>query len=123
MKNKDSDVTDFLEFVLKGTIESLKEIKEKITYYIRVLTLKDYFLFLRSEREITHRQYDLLLILIENTSYRFTLNDLQKSPPLNILYRNVSPSTIRRDINKLLNLKLLKIDKEQLYQININALD
>ena len=104
-------------------IESLKEIKGKITYHIRVLTLKDYYLFLQSERDITHRQYDLLLILIENTNYQFTLNDLQKSQPLNILYRNVSPSTIRRDINKLLDLKLLKIVKEQVFQMNINALD
>lgn len=123
IKNKANDVTDFLEFVLIGTIESLKEIKEKITYHIRILTLKDYFSFLQSEKEITHRQYDLLSILIENTNYRFTLNDLRRSHPLNILYRNVSPSTIRRDINKLLSLKLLKVVEEQIFQINLNALD
>jgi Fic family protein len=123
IKNKDNDVSDFLEFVLKGMIESLKEIKEKITYHIRVLTLKDYYLFLQSEKIISQRQYDLMLFLIKSADYQFNLKDLQKSHPLNILFRNVSPSTIRRDINKLLDLKLIKIAKKQLYRININALD
>ncbi|NQT24589.1 Fic family protein [candidate division KSB1 bacterium] len=123
IRNKEDDVTDFLEFVLRGMIESLNEIKETITFHIRVLTLKDYFLFLYSEKKITNRQYDLLLILIENIHYQFTLNEIHKSHPLNILYRNVSPSTIRRDIKKLLGLGLLKAVNEQGFQINLNALE
>lgn len=122
-KNKDNEVTHFLEFVLKGLITSLKELKWKITFHIRVLTLKDYFSFLRSEKQITRRQYDFLMILIENTTFEFTINEIQSSQPLHILYRSVSPSTIRRDIKKLLELKLLKIVKEQTYKLNINALD
>lgn len=122
-QNEENDVTPFLEFVLKGMIESLKEIKEKITYHIRILTLKDYYLFLNSEKKLTHRQYDLLLILIENSGYQFTLKELHKSHPFHLLYRNVSPSTIRRDIHKLLDLKLLKMIKETVFQINLNALD
>jgi len=122
IKNKNNDVTDFLEFVLKGMIESLKEIKDKIIYYIRVLTLKDFYLLLHSDKRITHRQYDLLLLLIENTNFQFTFNDIQKSQSLKVLYRNVSPSTIRRDIKKLLDLNLIKIVKEQTYQINMNTL-
>ena len=66
---------------------------------------------------------DLLLILIENTNYTFSMNELQQSQPFHLLYRNVSPSTIRRDVNKLLNLELLKIVKASVFQININALD
>jgi hypothetical protein len=101
----------------------LMEIKDKITYHIRVLTLKDYYSFLQIEKKITIRQYDLLSVLIENTNYQFSLNDISKSQLLKILYRSVSPSTIRRDINKLLDLNLLKVVKEQVFQININALD
>ncbi|MBN2087963.1 Fic family protein [candidate division KSB1 bacterium] len=122
IKNKEYDVTDFLEFVLRGMIESLKEIKDKITYHIRVLTLKDYYKFLRKEKDITSRQYDLLLILIENTNYKFSLNDFKKAHPFNLLYRDVSPSTARRDIKKLLNLNLLEAVNGQLFQLNLNAL-
>jgi Fic family protein len=41
IKNKENDISSFLEFVLLGMVESLKEIKEIITYHITVLTLKD----------------------------------------------------------------------------------
>lgn len=124
IKNKENDISAFLEFVLVGMVESLKEIKEIITFHIRILTLKDYYLFLRSEKAITHRQYDLLLILIKNTSYKFTLKELGQEQPFNLLYRDVSPLTIRRDIQKLLKSKLLKsIENTSQYTINLKALD
>ena len=41
-KHKDHEITPFLEFVLKGIIESIKNVKEEITRYIRELTLQDF---------------------------------------------------------------------------------
>ncbi|MCK5147291.1 Fic family protein [bacterium] len=123
IKNKDNDITMFLEFVINGIIESLIEIKSKITYHIRIFMLKEYFLTLRNEKQLSRRQYDFMFILIENIDYLFTLNDLQKNHFFKILYQDKSPSTMRRDINRLLNLKLIKNTKEQFYQININTLD
>jgi Fe2+ or Zn2+ uptake regulation protein len=78
---------------------------------------------LREEKAITQRQYDLLLLLIKNTVHKFTLKELGQEPPFNLLYRNVSPLTVRRDINRLLNLKLLqKIANTAQYRLDLKSL-
>lgn len=122
INNKENDVTQFLKFVLVGLIQSLKEIKETITFHIRVLTLKDYFNFLQREKNITHRQYNLIMLLIDNTNYVFTINILNDISPYRLLYKNISPSTIRRDIKNLLNYKLIKQVNENSFGINMNVL-
>ena len=58
-RNKEYDITPFLEFVLNGIIISVKEIKSKIFGIIRIFTLKDYYKFLRGRKNITQRQCDL----------------------------------------------------------------
>jgi Fic family protein len=123
IKNKENDITPFLEFVLKGVIESLKEIKDIITYHIRVLTLKDYFHFLRIEKSITLRQYDLVILLLEKPFFKFLLKDLFQISPFNVLYRNVSPSTARRDLKKLLDRKILTINDQGEFELNYSMLD
>ncbi len=124
IKNKENDISAFLEFVLIGMVESLKEIKEIIIFHIRILTLKEYYLFLRSEKTITHRQYDLLLILMKNTNQKFTLKELGQEQPFNLLYRAVSPLTIRRDVQKLIKSKLLRsIENTSYYTLNLKVLD
>lgn len=121
IKNKEHDLTIFIEFVLKGVINSLEEIKDSIIYYIRKFTLRDYYKFLKSEREITQRQHDLLIILLENPT-SFTLLDLINNAPFNMIYRKVSDRTARRDIKKLLTHKLLLILESGKYNLNFKVL-
>ena len=123
IKNKNHDITPFIEFVLIGVIQSLKDIKSEITFNIRILTLKDYYKFLRKEKHLTKRQYDFMSILIQNTNFKFTQKDLTESPGVNLLFRDISPSTIRRDIIKLSELRLIELIEEKYYTINLNALD
>jgi len=120
IKDKENDVTHFLEFMLIGFIESLKEIKERIIYIIRVLSLRDYFSFLSKSKLITRRQNDLLLLLLDK-NINFTLKDLYDQTPFNLLYRKVSERTARRDINVLKNKKLI-ISEGKKYKLNINTL-
>ena len=119
-ENKENDMTHFLEFVLKGFVESLKEIKEKITYFIRQLALRDYYFFLHKNKHITQRQSDLLLVLLDKNII-FTLKDLFTQTPFSFLYRRVSERTARRDID-LLKEKNLLVSKDKKYQLNYNAL-
>ena len=56
-------------------IECLEIHKKDIIYFIRNLTLKDYFSGSRSNRTITRRQYDLLNIVLESMN-PFSLYDL-----------------------------------------------
>jgi len=117
--NSDHDITAFLKFMLEGVVESLKEIKDNVTFRIRLLVMRDYYAFLRSSKTITQRQHDLVCMLLELVG-RISLKDLFSTPPYNTLYRNVSERTARRDINKLFQLGVLSQDDDH-YILNIKA--
>ena len=121
IKNKEKDVTPFLEFVFKGLCESLEEIKGVITHFIRLFTMRDYFASLREGRGITQRQHDLLGILLDYLA-PFTLNDLYSKPLFRLLYRSVSERTARRDLHKLESMNILT-KKSGGYLLNLRALD
>lgn len=113
----DNDLSPFLEIMLKGTVQSLKEIKSRIIDFIRLLSLKDYFNFLYQDRKITQRQYNFLLILI-NTAEPFDLNDLHNVPSFLPLYNKVSKQTARRDIKKFESIGIIKKGEDNKYQLH-----
>lgn len=121
LKSNGSDVSVFLEFVLKGFVESLNEIKDRITFFIRKFTLRDYYNFLKEEKQINKRQFELLNILI-NHDVEFTLNELAVVAPFNLIYRNLSERTINRDIQNLINRKFIIEVSNKKYKINIKAI-
>lgn len=120
-RNKENDITPFLSLALKGFIESLKEIKGKITFYIRLFSLRDYYAYLREERLITQRQHDFLVLLLD---YRepFVLKDLFSVNPFSIMYRQVSERTARRDLAKLKDMELLSVTNDKKYDLNWEVL-
>ena len=120
IRSKDHDVTPFVEFVLDGCIESLREIKDRITYFIRKLLLRDYYLHLKQNRHLTQRQHDLLLILLDYGK-PFSLSDLFGLPQFSILYRTVSDRTARRDLAKLKDMELLINDQNVNLKLNWRA--
>ena len=121
-RNKAKDLTDFLKFSLTGAVDSLREIKTRITFHLRIMALRDYTLILRSQKRLTRRQYDLIDMLIDNPSSRFTLKDLREKSPYSILYREVTPLTARRDLKRLLLDKLISIENGS-YKLNLQALE
>jgi len=121
IKSKKQFVTPFLKFVLTGFVESLKEIKERITYLIRKFTLLNYYDYLKKNRYITQRQFDLLTILLDYKK-AFTLNDLQSEAPFRVLYQKVTDRTARRDLKKL-NGWLLERTEDNKYRIDLKALE
>lgn len=120
INNKENNVTPFLEFVFKGFIESLNEIKDRITFYIRKFTLRDYYASLRKEGDISQRQHDLLIILLDHLK-PFALKDLHIVSPFSILYSKVSTRTAIRDLKKLCDIKLLNV-KDGKYELNFRTL-
>jgi Fic family protein len=121
-QNRQNDMTPFLRFVIKAFLASLRDIKQKLDLIIRRLALRDYIAFLRNKKAITIRQYDLLNILVEHFT-PFTIQDLFTSPPFAPLYREVSNRTARRDIKKLLDLRLLTEVAKGEYSTNFHALN
>jgi len=119
-KNKEHDVIHFLEFVLKGVIESLTEIKDRIIYFIRKFTLRDYYSFLRKETGLNRRRHDLLMILLDESG-PFSFDDLFSVPKFRVLYKSVSQRTAKRDLKALCEQKLLNCQKDQ-YSLNFRVL-
>lgn len=120
-KNEEHDVTPFVGFILKGVIESLNEIKGRIIFFIRTFALRDYYSFLRTKKEITQRQHDLLITLLDKLT-PFALRDLFSTSPFNVLYRNVGERTARRDLKKLSDERLLYITEGK-YRLNLQVLE
>jgi Fic family protein len=123
-QNKDKDVSDFLRFFFDGLISSLTEIKGKIYSFIRKTTLKDYYEYLLKNKNLTKRQYDLVVFLIEH-NMSFSLHELFHSDPLAIFYHNVkSERTARRDVDELVKREILVKDEESnVYSLNMGVLD
>jgi hypothetical protein len=80
-------------------------IKEKIIYFIRQFTLRDYYTFPLKGKKISGRQHDLLTVLLDNRQ-SFAITDLFVVPMWRVLYRNVSERTARRDLKALCKLGL-----------------
>ncbi len=119
-KNKDYDLTAFVRFVLEGVVDSLNEIKDRVIFHLRTLLIRDYSAFLRRGKLITQRQHDLIAMLLDNYQ-SFSLHDLMNKSPFNVLYRDISERTARRDIKRLQSLNLI-VDQDGRYKLNIQTI-
>ncbi|MBW2610632.1 MAG: Fic family protein [Deltaproteobacteria bacterium] len=120
-KRKDNDISPFLEFVLDGVINSLYEIKGRITFFIRKFTLRVYYDYIKEKKGITQRQHDFLIMLWDYQK-PFTLEDLLNVSPFKVLYRGVSERTARRDLKKLRENNLLYITDDGKFNLNERAI-
>jgi len=122
LRNKDGDLTPFLQCVLAGYVEALRYLRLKIAGYLRIFAIRDYLNFCKKEKNITIRQYDLLSLLLDNLS-AFSLNDLFEKTPYKFLYRDVNERTARRDIQRLLKEGFLIEAGDKKYALNTRMLD
>lgn len=118
---EDHDVTPFLEFTANGFLHSLNTIRGIIFYFIRRFTLQDYYRHLKRTKRISQRQLDLLNFLLDYHE-PITIPDLFNTSPFNVLYRNASERTARRDLEKLLVENLLTLNDKK-YELNLRALE
>lgn len=121
-RNDSNDITPFVEFFLKGFVLSLREIRNTIYAWIRMLTLRDFYKSLRKSKEITQRQFDLISLLLDYHQ-EFSLNDLYENSVFRIIYRRTHERTARRDLNRLKEMKLIVHNKEGRYELNDRILD
>jgi Fic family protein len=120
-KNKDHDVTPFIAFVLNGAMNALHEIENGAISLLRLLLMRDYISFLRNQKGITQRQYDLIDTILNNAPHaEITLQDLTSTPPYKVLYRRTSERTARRDLQKLCDLELL-LQEQGKYKLSFTA--
>ena len=125
ISNRKQDLTPFIEFMLDGMIWSLEQIQKKIATGIRIMTLKNHFHDIRTEKKLTQRQYDLLMALLslDVESFSFAPNNLINDAPFAALYRNVQGRAALRDSVKLTHMGYIIEAKDGLYKLNLNFLD
>ncbi|KMY69340.1 hypothetical protein AAU61_06660 [Desulfocarbo indianensis] len=121
LRNKDGDLTPFLQCVLAGYVEALRELKTKIADLVRRFVIREFLISRKNEKAITMRQYDLLSSLLDNPM-AFSLNDLFEKVPFMFLYRDVSERTARRDIQRLLKGGFLVEAGNKKYALNTRML-
>lgn len=120
-RNEDYNITPFLNFFLKGVFSSIKEIKSRIFGVIRTFTLGDYYKYLRKNRTITQRQFDLLTLLLE-FGEKFSLKDLFEKEKFMVIYREASERTARRDLENLHKNNLIALIENNNYVLNYKIL-
>jgi len=121
-RNKDYNITPFLEFFLRGIYSSIKDIKARIFSVIRTFTLGDYYKYLRKKRTITQRQFDLLTLLLA-FGEKFSLRDLFEKEKFMVIYRNTSERTARRDLENLHKNNIITLIESNNYDINYKRLE
>lgn len=124
-KSKDYDITPFLKFYLNNLILALQDIKKQISFFVRVMCIKDYVLFLqKEEKKINNRQCDfMLLLLTTNSIQEFSLNDLFTNIHYKNIFKDKTEMTARRDLKGLENFRLIKKNKNNKYELNLKALE
>jgi Fic family protein len=121
LASPENNLTAFLDFTCQGHLESLQEIKMRILFLIRKNTLRDYFHYLKKEKKISRRQFDLVNLLLDRMK-PVAIEDLFTTSPFAILYRGISERTARRDLQHLFSLRLL-LKTNGKYELNLRALD
>ena len=119
--NSRNDVTPLLKFALSAHLKSLKEINESVTSSIRKIALKDYFFTLRSSRELTDKQYNLVTSLLADPT-PVKLTDLFKVSPYRVIYSSSCERTARRDLSKLTEMNLLSPREDKSFALNLRAI-
>jgi len=120
IKNKENDLTPFLKFFLRGLVESENEIKQRIIFFIRKFSLRDFYRQQRQAKEINQRQNDLLMMMLDGAS-TVTLSALLNISPFNTLYRDVSTKTAKRDLDRLTKKGFLE-KREKQHSLNFRVL-
>lgn len=117
---KKNNLTNFINYALQGYIDGLKNIKDKLTldqlttYWQKLIydTFKDKRY---SSRDVFKRRRDLMLSI--DIFRKYELKDLgETNTYIAKIYGGLSESTFMRDVQELLNSKLLLKDEDGKYK-------
>jgi len=106
------DPLDFIEWGLRGYLQEVSRIKEKVLKKLKQIMLKDYTRFLIKNKKtedirINQRIVDVIDLLID-IGQPVQLEKFTSSPQVQALYRKVATSTWYRDFAKMNESALIK---------------
>ena len=119
IKNKEQDLTSFIDFMMDGMIWSLENIHEKLMVWVRKLALKNNYLDLWNDGNLTQRLYDLLISILslDDEKFEFSAKSIFKNAPFESLYRKINVRAVGRDLSKLESMKLIVKSESGLYKL------
>lgn len=119
IKDKEQDLTPFIDFMMNGMIWSLENIHEKLMIWVRKLALKNNYSDLWNDGDLSQRLYDLLtsILRLDDEKFQFSAKSIYKNAPFESLYRKVNVRAVGRDLSKLEAMKLIVKAESGLYKI------
>ena len=123
--NAESDLTPFVRFALDGLLAGLEEVHENVIAEVRIIAFRDLAREALSQRgklgsKVGKRLLDLLYGLAGES---VRLSDLLAGGhPLFRLYKGLSESTLRRDLDVLFGLDLITLEGDDLHA-NLQVMD
>ena len=105
------DFIPFIVFAVEGIVEYLKTIKKSLLDKITVTLTMDYIHQLTKSKKILKRHENLIEIMFGLGELE--IKDFWAHPAIKGLYHNVSESTRKRDLPRLLALDLITISEQQ----------
>ncbi len=110
------DPFNFVEWGVRGYLQEVSRIKEKVLKKLKQIMLKDYTRFLLKNKKtqdirINQRIVDVIDLLIDY-GQPVPLDKFTSSPQVKALYKNVTTSTWYRDLTKMSDSSLIKISEK-----------
>lgn len=110
------DPFNFVEWGVRGYLQEVSRIKEKVLKKLKQIMLKDYTHFLLKNKKtqdirINQRIVDVIDLLIDH-GQPVPLDKFTSSPQVKALYKNVTTSTWYRDLAKMSDASLIKISEK-----------
>jgi Fic family protein len=110
--------TAFVKLFLKGMLHVLNRLHDRVNEITRVLLYQSTLKNLQDTRKINSRQYTIINNLLPWTQPH-SLDDLQRETWYLGLYRGLTPRTRSRDLQKLEDLGLIRVDDKKTLWIGL----
>ena len=108
-------ITPFILFFLRGMLESLNSLHDRVNDLVSVLLFETRVKRLFDDKKINARQY-AIITQVFSSSKPLQLKALRKTPWYIALYSKLTDKTARRDLNRLKELKLMTLnDRNELW--------
>ena len=117
-KGEENPNSEFVYFFLKGMLNTINRLHDRSNSLIASILVKARLEHLISIKEISVRQHNVLSNLIANKDIR-SKDVLKTQAWYKALYSNVTERTGMRDLKKLSDLKLIKIEKDGSIKITV----
>nr|WP_320050391.1 Fic family protein [uncultured Desulfuromonas sp.] len=103
--------TEFVRFHLNGFLSTINRLHDRANNIISMLLYKFQINQLHESKEINSRQFTILSQL-EATAKRFRYEELKAEPWYRSLYLKLTNRTMKRDLEKLTDLGMIRISSE-----------